>query len=660
MIHSKLHIKIQKFFGLSTVFVCILFFQNCGAPQHTGGIGSSSNSSLMFESAQSVITKKCVACHNSSTGRNFDFSSESQFIQSNLVLPGNPQNSKLIYRLKRANAKASTDPAVLIQNMPPNSALSEDEFQTIYSWIEKMPTNISPVVCNSDDNLLKPQIKRLTGAQFRSSIEAAFGAIFTDSQFPDLNDGNPRLSLANDPEILSVNEINISFFYDSIVSILTTAIAQVADLKSCVSAATDTCYSTLMDNYSLKLWRRPISSQEQMDLQKLLTDIPLSSRASKVQTLLTAMLLSPNHLYRSEIGSQVLATSTNLQLSHYEVAAFLSFTLWDGPPDDILLNLARTNQLYSLAVLREQSNRMMADSRFNKKMSQFIVDLLKIEDVKKVIKDPSYNFTQSEKNDLYSSAVSSINAVYSTPAANIYAAFSTSNFAVNQNVARFFNISSSGLPTQLTPRTMDANQRYGMLSHPAFLASISNQVESGIVKRGVFTLEQLLCHHLGSPPPNVAGLASLPPDFNPALLSSREVLQKTHSSQSSCIGCHASIDPSGFAYENFNTLGQFRTTEKSNIPIDSSGVIIGATSTLLSFNDSIGFFKAIEKNSDFKKCIQEKFFLFTAGQSAETGPGLCEYNNLATKMKTKDESIKSLFESIIELDSFTRRKPASK
>ncbi|MNL37734.1 hypothetical protein D3C87_1598950 [compost metagenome] len=95
------------------------------------------------------------------------------------------------------------------------------------------------------------------------------------------------------------------------------------------------------------------------------------------------------------------------------------------------------------------------------------------------------------------------------------APYSTQRFHTNNLTARYFGVATTGLNANFTAFNADATQRFGMLSHPAFLTSISGEKTSGIVRRGVYTLEQLLCNHIGDPPADVMGVKNLPAGWDP-------------------------------------------------------------------------------------------------------------------------------------------------
>lgn len=637
-------------------YFTFLSFQNC-APGHVfkSQISASSVNTDRFLSAKAVLEARCIQCHTSGgLARNFNLATETEFIQAGLITPGLPEQSSLIYRLKNYRGLPAGG-----QNMPTNGTLTDREYNTLFEWVTLMGRP-QTITCTTGSNLLKPQIKRLTPMQFKNSLIAVFGSIFSDNQFPTLNETIPKLDFANDPQLMQVNQVNINAYYDSTLLLANTISGSVFSIVNCVNSTTDSCFTSTLQTYGPLLWRRPLTSTEINDIQSGLTAIQATnvSRRLRMNYLLAQLILSPNHLFLTELGTGSTPQQSVFYLTHYEIASLLSFSIWDSPPDTTLYNLARDQRLHSIAILKEQAQRMASDPRSAKKLSSFVVELLKLDLVKTVLKNASFNLTSQERNDLFLSANAGLDSVYGSPSANFLAAFSQQPFYVNSSSARFFNTPTTGLTTNFTPLTLPTNQRHGILSHPAFLTVQGGEVASGIVKRGVFTLEQLLCYHMPPAPANTTPNLNLPPDFDPTALTAREELRVTHSSQTSCMGCHQSIDPTGFAYENFNAIGSFRLTERNNLTIDASGSIAGIISQPISFTNSTDFFRKLERSPDFQKCMKKKYFKYLSGQSAQSGAGQCEFENFEKNSLTKPSSVGGVFESFIELESFVRRNPA--
>jgi len=652
----------RTLFLFSIGFVTLFTFQNCSP----GGFkvddeafelasvgGTSATNSVRFAAAKAVLDNRCNSCHTGQADiANLNFDNEAAFISAGLINPGVMATSKLIYRLHNYPEKDGA------QNMPPTGPLTTEEYNTLADWVSNIPSQA--LACTSETQLLAPQIKRLTQSQFRNSITNVFGGTYADNMFPNFGDANPEIGLANDPDILRINEVNVQSLYDSTKLIVNAILNQNTTVRNCVSSTVNTCYQTLVQDFGLRLWRRPLTTTEVADVlagQPAITNGG-GTRAQVVDHLLTSLIMSPNHLFRTEIGSVAANNLAAFNLTHYEIASLLSFSIWDGPPDATLLDLAQSGQLQNVAVLRGQVTRMVEDSRFQRKMTSFIVDLLKLESVRTVFKDSSFGLTAADRQALLSSATNTLDGIFATPTAPLLAPFSTRSFHVNNQTARFFNLNPAGYGANMSLQNVDPNQRYGILSHPAFLTTISGELGSGIVKRGVFALEQLLCNHLGTPPAGI-GSINLPDVINPDLMSTRELLRISHSGQMACIGCHSKIDPAGFGFENFDAIGLFRTTEKQNVPIDASGTLVGATDQPLVFTNSVTYLQAISQSSNFRSCVTKKYFKFASGQSPDSINGQCELRNFEANMSQKPDTTASLVQSLVELRSFIMRRPAS-
>ncbi len=640
---------VRALISISLLTICLLPFQNC-AKFKASDLSLESSS---FTQVNKIIADNCLSCHTANSPQgSLALNTSAAFASSGWVIPQNPGSSKLITRLKNYPTKDGT------QNMPPGSGtLSDEDYQTLYSWIQNMAINTGSLNCQPNESIQDPKLKRLTSQQFRNSMTSAFGSIFTSSQFPNFRDDNPRIGLQDNPNLLEINEVNFTSLYEASDSLADSIVANVSAWQNCISQSVGvTCFTNLINQYGRALWRRPVTSQELTSITEGLSDVSAAGISRSVQGdyVLKALILSPNHLFRTEVGQ---GTPQGIfQLTHHEVASLLSFAAWDSPPDATLQALADQGRLHDVSVLRQQVARLTADPRFNSKLTTFIIDLLKIEDIMTIQKDASFAITSTERQALYTSAQMSINQSYSAPSSDLFSPFRMNSFQLNSQTNRF--ISGPG-STQFASTSLNANERFGVLSHPAFLTSMAGQISTGIVRRGVFTLEQLLCEHLPPAPADVTSNPDLPPGFNPDTASSRQLLTITHSARTDCMGCHVKIDPAGFAFESFDTFGRFRTFERTNIPIDSSGILAGIDTSPITFNNSVDFLAEVEQSPRFKSCITKKFFEYSTGFNGEGRAVQCELDQFERGLRAKPETTTSLLESIVELPSFTRRRPAS-
>lgn len=521
--------------------------------------------------------------------------------------------------------------------------------------------------CRASQGTLPQQTKRLTLTQIENSLKNAFGeTIGRQLIVPDLQDGNPTFGLTSDPSYLSLNEINYSNLLtaaDGWTSLLST---QYSPIRDCLAASSSSCYQSLIADLGPKLWRRPLEASEISNIMTAINQTGVAGseqRRRSMVLLVSALTLSPHHLNRIELGD-ITSGSYLFKLTPYEVASFLSFSLWDYPPDQELYDLAAEgNTLLESDVLQGQIRRMQLDPRFQYKMAYFYYDLLKLGNVNTATKAASLNFTNSQRQALLASAMQSLAASLAQPDADIMTPFSMTSFTSNSIAYPF--IQSGATPSGMTASVsaevpLRSNERFGILSHPAFLTSISGVETSGIVKRGVFTLEQLMCYHLGQVPAEIPGVEDLPPGFDPSRETSRRVLEVTHSAQATCITCHSSIDPTGGAYENFDNLGRFRIVEKGSIPIDSSGTISAPFREPLRYTNSVEYLRGLAQKPEFKDCIQKHFYHFIIGRHPTSSPeAQCEYDQFKYATQQSGGKLGDALTHLLTLPSVTERRPAS-
>ncbi len=491
------------------------------------------------------------------------------------------------------------------------------------------------------------QLRRLTQVQYKNTIEAAFGAV-PEGDLPNFSDDNPTIGLANDPSKLRITAVSIDSVYASAQAIANHATTRSAPVADCVAASGNGCFEGVIDEMARALWRRPVAAEEKQDLMDGLRAVIESggTRLQQMEFLLQAMLMSPNTLYRTELGSGGDA------LLPYEIASLLSYAFWDSPPDAALMAKADTGEIMDPGVRLAEVRRMIQDPRFADTLASFFWDYLKLEDIYSVPKDTRFGLDAAAREALATSARATLVSKFRSVDSGFMDVFRGQDFQVNAGSAPFFGISEEGLSGESVAMTMGDGEREGLLSHPAFLAVHAGQASTSIVKRGVFALEQLLGFQLPEPPEDIMGVDPDDlPEFDPETTSSRELLQLTHSGQPRCAGCHQFIDPAGFGFENFDAVGRFRTTEKENVSIDASGEVTIAEESIR-FQDGPDYFKALADSATMRKTVLKNYYAYVLGQ---VGNG-CEVERLSERVEALNDTAGGLAESIAELEGFVRRR----
>jgi hypothetical protein len=306
--------------------------------------------------------------------------------------------------------------------------------------------------------------------------------------------------------------------------------------------------------FAERAFRRPLTGEQQAVLDRQLTASNDPEIAIKRVVLL--VLKSPRFLYREVSGTE----------DDFDVAARLSFGLWDSIPDKELLEAARAGRLATREQVRQQAERMLDDVRARARLRDLLLNWVNADGARDLAKDPRRfpGFDASVIADLRTSLELSLDDVVWSEASDFRRLLLSDEVFLNEKLAKFFDAPvPDGGGFQKT--RLDAGRRAGVLTHPYLMASFAHSSESSPIHRGVFLARGVLGTALKPPPEAVA---PLPPDLHPNLTTRERVVLQTR--PSACMTCHGVINPLGFTLEHFDAVGRYRDREKGK-PVDSSG-----------------------------------------------------------------------------------------
>ena len=336
------------------------------------------------------------------------------------------------------------------------------------------------------------------------------------------------------------------------------------------------CAEQILSTVARRAFRRPVTKAD--------IDAPMAmyreERAAGgnfdagIRTGLARILTSPAFLFRSEGDPSSLPTGTPHRVTELELASRLSFFLWSSIPDDELLNLAIAGRLRAPGVLDAQVRRMIADPRADAMMTEFTGQWLQLRNLDKVTPDvllfPDFddNVRQALRREtelLFASIVRE-----NRPALDLLDADYT---FVNERLARHYGIRGVyGSHFRRVP-VADPNRR-GLLGHGSILSMTAVATRTSPVLRGKYIISNLLNVPPLAPPAVVPELEESAHKDKPSTV--REQLER-HRANPTCSVCHRNIDPVGFALENFDAVGQWRSATREGLPIDAAGVLADGT-----------------------------------------------------------------------------------
>jgi hypothetical protein len=423
---------------------------------------------------------------------------------------------------------------------------------------------------------------RLTAAQYQNSIEAIFGAYLPS---PGLElDQNPYLFYSIGAASTTLSEVGTQQYHDAAIEIadaLVSDTTRMISLLGCTPArVTDVCAQDFIRNIGRQLYRRPLSEFE----FERWYDLARSGSARRsvylrLRDVLAGMLQSPYFLYRIERGQVDPDDSTRLRYTAYEMASRISFVFWNETPDMTLLAAAESGSLLTDEGIRAQAERLLAAPKARKAVQDFFAQYLDLNRLNEVDRDPADypGFTETMPQSMRKELELIVDDVVFRKDADIRKLFDTRQSFVNEELANLYGIEVEGAsPIAYAPVTFPADSnRVGILTLGAFLTMNAHPSETSPTLRGKYVRERVLCQTVPVPPDNVDLNLSDPPNTMPRTL--RERLEE-HRENPACASCHSFIDPPGFLFENYDSVGRFRTHEGEYL-IDASGSLDGQEMT---------------------------------------------------------------------------------
>jgi hypothetical protein len=356
-----------------------------------------------------------------------------------------------------------------------------------------------------------------------------------------------------------------------------------------------------------RAFRRPVLQDESARYVKLYEKAKAlgGSREQSLRHAFAAALVSPAFLFRDELG----ASQAGGALNDHQIAARLSYFLWNTMPDDELMQLADDGTLHLPAMLRAQARRMCADPRAREFQSAFLGQWLgfstlgrsHVPDEKKF-----RTFTPALAEAMRQEPVLFFDKLIRT-GGNVLQLLDSDETFANESLAEHYGIAgvkgSDMQPVKLTNRT-----RGGLLGMGAILTTTATPNRTSPVIRGKWVLETLLGRHLAEPPADAGQLDDKAGEDRGKTL--RDELAE-HRRNETCAACHDKLDPIGFGLENFDAIGRFRLNEAGK-PVDATGQLPGGTT----FNGpaELRAWLRDTRSDEFARNLIERLLAFALGR----------------------------------------------
>ncbi|MDX2051557.1 MAG: DUF1592 domain-containing protein [Polyangiaceae bacterium] len=404
------------------------------------------------------------------------------------------------------------------------------------------------------------------------------------------------------------------------------------------------CVEGLVGRFASKAYRRPLSADEQARLRAVhASAAEQGGYMVGIRALLEAILGSPHFLYLVEVGSPVDGLPGIFRLSPQEIAARLSYSVCEEPPDEPLAVAARTDGLNSIAQIEGQAARLLAKPCAQTSVQRFFEQWLHLNRLPGLNKDPKVfpEYTEATRQGMLAESTRFVNELFWNESSTLQNLLSANYSWPTPETAALYGMSVSAQEKVTLP-----SERLGILTQPAVLALTGIFDGTSPVHRGVYVLEQFLCD---KPPPPPTGLNVIPPPPDPNATTRERWAQ--HSNSPTCAPCHNAIDPIGFALEGFDGIGRFRATENGLSVVTTGGIpSIGLADG--SITGAAELTQALANSEQVRACFAKQWLRFSVGR-LELPADAKSLDTVGAKLS--NASIKDAFLSSFTTGAFLHR-----
>jgi hypothetical protein len=489
-------------------------------------------------------------------------------------------------------------------------------------------------------------MRRLTRDQYANTVRDLLGV--ADAVAPSALPGDDTINDRFHSNTVSpLAAIDVGEYGDAAEAVATKAVANLPAILPCDPKATSesACAQQFIEGFGKRAYRRPLLPAE-VDLMKTVYaaggDFPTG-----IRLVIAAVLQSPKFLYLYERVPADGAGKT-VAVDPWAMAARLSYFLLDSMPDEALFTAAEGGQLATDAQVSAQATRLMADARFRATLSTFHEQWLQLDQLPGAEKDPTLfpAWTPALRDALGEETRRFVQYVFTdgdrTLATLLSAPFSflSGPLYAHYGVAPGADWARADLPH---------GQRAGLLTQAGLLATLAHDNRTSFILRGKMVREALFCEAPLMVPPNVPAEPMLDPNATARQRSAQ------HRQDPACAACHDLFDPIGFAFENYDATGKYRTSDAAG-PIDAS-VTLTHTAGLdgkMAAN-AVGLAGILAQADEVRDCVARQWMRFALGRddAKEDEPSLA---TAVKAFKSGGAKLPDLLLALVRSDAFRFQK----
>jgi hypothetical protein len=501
------------------------------------------------------------------------------------------------------------------------------------------------------------RVRRLSQTEYRRAVKELVGV---EPSTLSWSAADPLVhGFDNNAESLAISPGNFEDF--ALAAEVTAAEVDLATLVPCEPGTElDACAARFVATFAERAYGRAPTADE---LERLSAQyrlgVGVGDHARGIRLVVETVLVSPNFLYRSEIGAPHPERPAQHVLDAAEAANALSFALTGARPDAALAARARSDpEFTSERSLREEAERLVRSPAAERHLAHFVRGWLGLPDLRQVNKIPLFfpEFTPALKADLETEVALFLEHALGPGGATLDALFGTplgfASEALLTNVYAADALAGATLPLPVqgsfVPVTFEPSLRRGVLSLAGWLAAHSPVHRSSPVDRGLTIRSRLFCQSLPPPPAGVVASAPGPAD---GASTTRQKFEQ-HVSDETCAGCHTLMDPIGFGLEMMDALGRYRTIE-GGLAVDSSGRL-EETDVDGPFRGPAELSAKLLESAEVRACLVRQLFRFVEGRDIVAADA-CRLEPLVEYFAVRDRGLRELAIAMATERAFVER-----
>lgn len=496
----------------------------------------------------------------------------------------------------------------------------------------------TPPGTDPNDPRLQARVWRLSPAQYNREVKRLFGDAAPLANLPE---SASEFGITNISEVARIDLGNASLYNEAARAVGDWAATQGATAARCDTFGQAACVDTFLGWFPEAAYRRPPTPDEKAALRAVYDDIePTYGPEYAFSALVRTVLLSPQFLYRSEIGKIGAGV---VKLEDYEIASLLAFSVTDQAPDEALLADAKAGRLSNPDVREGHARRLMANS--GGVWQRFFWEWLKMSTLYSQGNETGLSETiVADMEDEYKAFVS---AIVVEDRGSLTDLLTSTKTWVTPELASHYGASHPG--TGVAEIALDPAQRGGLFTLGAWLVAHGKRGRDNVVRRGMAIFRDSMCNDVL--PLNIDLEAALTELVGPDA-TVKEIVE-ARGKDATCGACHQVADPVGLAFESYAGDGKWQTVyESDGLPVETQISLEGVGD----FDNAPALSKALAEDDRFRQCLVQRFGHFVMGADIGSPETVRLAKEAYASFVENDGSFEELLVAIVRDPAFIERR----